>query len=491
MQLPDFHKLFERLPSPYMVLDRDLNYVAVNTAYEQAVLRSREEMIGRNIFELFPNEGEEGVRLRESFQRVLATGQSDTLAHIAYDIPSPERGEGAMETRYWTAVHTALPGSDGKVAYVIQNTVDVTEVVKLREAASLPFAMTSGATQLIERAREADNARRSLMAESSEFRRMFQQAPGFIAVLMGPDHIFTFCNDAYTRLIGGRKVVGMDVAAALPEVREQGFIDMLDRVYASGRSEGGQAMRILLQQEAGQAPNERFLDFSYDAIKDQSGAVTGVFVQGMDRTETVRTLRYQRLLLDELNHRVKNTLATVQSIASQTLRATSDPVLARKAFEARIKALSNAHDLLSARKWDNADLSDIVQQELAAHGEGRITREGPPVMLNPKAAIGLSMVVHELATNAAKYGALSAPGGRLAVQWDADDSGDLQIGWLESKGPEVTPPNHRGFGSRMIERVVVAELGGDYSCAHRPEGFTCRFRIPAESYGKTAHAPEY
>lgn len=484
----DFAALFESLSSPHMVVDRAFNFVAVNAAYERAVMRSREDMLGSNLFELFPNEGEGGSRLRSSFERVFETGEADTLAYIPYDIPRPPGQGGGFDQRYWTAVHTPLRDASGAVAHLVQNTVDVTDIVRLRQAASLPFRGYSGEMQLIERAREAEDAHRTLLAESDEFRRMFQQAPGFIAVLAGSDHVFTFANDAYRRLVGGREVIGMAVEKALPELEGQGFRELLDRVFRSGQRHLGEGTRVVLQREPGEEPRETFLDFSYDAIRGPDGNVSGIFVQGMDRTEAVRTLRRQRLLLDELNHRVKNTLATVQSIASQTLRSAPDLASARSAFEARILALSKAHDILSARHWSDAELPAIIRQELAAFGEARIAIDGPPVMLNPKAAIAIAMVVHELSTNAAKYGALSGPDGRVAIDWRLHEAGMLEFRWRETGGPAVTPPTHRGFGSRMVERVVCSELDGEWSCDYDPAGFSCVFRLPLEAYGQSDHA---
>jgi len=464
-----------------MVLDRDFNYVAVNAAYEAATLRPRAELIGRNLFDLFPNPGEGGRQLRQSFDRVFATGKADTLAYIPYDIPRPAELGGGMEQRFWTAVHTPLRDEAGAVAWVVQNTVDVTDMVRLREAASLPFR--AGATQLLERAREAEHQHRALIEESADFRRLFQQAPGFFAVLSGPEHVFTFTNDAYLRLIGGRSVIGMPIRTALPDIAGQGFYEMLDGVYQTGTPTGGEAMRVVLQRHPDEAPREVFLDFSYDAIRDGEGKITGVFVQGMDRTEAVRTQQRQRLLLDELNHRVKNTLATVQSIASQTLRAATDLASGRADFEARIIALSKAHNLLSAREWTSAQLAEIVEQELAAYDRGRFSAGGPDVTLSSKASIALALVIHELSTNAAKYGALSTPQGFVTLAWHLDEAEDgrLVIEWSERGGPPAQPPGKRGFGSRMINSVVLGELGGEFDSAYEAAGFSCRIAVPRDS----------
>ncbi len=467
----DFERLFEALPSPHMVLDENFDYVAVNPAYEAATMRERADLLGRNLFDLFPNEGESGQRLRASFRRVFETGKPDTLAYIPYDIPNPE---GGIDQRFWTAVHTPLFDDEGEVAYLLQNTVDVTDVVRLREAAAMPFRVTE--TRLLERAREAEEQQKALLAESDEFRRLFQQAPGFFAVLSGPDHVFTFANDAYTRLIGGRSVVGLNIDEALPEIRGQGFIEMLDGVYATGTPTGGEAMRIMLQRAPDEAPRESFLDFSYDAIRDTEGNITGIFVQGMDRTEAVRTQQRQKLLLDELNHRVKNTLATVQSIAAQTLRAAPNLEEGRAKFEARLVALSKAHNLLSAQQWASTTLGEIAGQELSIYDPARVDIDGPRVLLASRASISMALIIHELSTNAAKYGALSGASGKVRVRWWREDggAGKLVFEWQEREGPTVAPPSRKGFGSRLITSVVAGEFAGEFQASYDPEGFSCR-----------------
>ncbi|MBI1405758.1 MAG: PAS domain-containing protein [Caulobacter sp.] len=464
-----------------MVLDRDLRFVGVNAAYEKAVLRTREEMIGQLMFELFPNDGDSGRRLRESFDRVFATGEAETLAFIHYEIPRPDDQGGGMEDRYWTAVHVPILGDDGEVEFLLQNTVDVTELQRLQRAASLPIGIApgvgtpAGGLELLQRAQEAERAHRTLLDQSDNFRRLFAQAPGFMAVLTGPDHIFTFANDAYEALVGGRQVIGRTVADALPEVVGQGFVDMLDAVYRTGVAASATGQRVLLSQLGDATPIERFLDFTYQPIYSPDGAVSGVFVQGADRTESVRAAERQKTLVDELNHRVKNSLATVQSIAAQTFRATPDPVAFRDAFEARLMALSNVQNLLTDSSWVGADLGEVLLAELKPHGDSRVSVSGPAVRLTAPEALSLAMVGHELATNAAKCGALSTGDGKVSVTWslvDGDKSGErrLLLTWTERGGPKVTPPTREGFGSRLIARTAVHDLGGTSEARFEPDG---------------------
>lgn len=486
----DFQLLFERLPSPYMVLDRDLRFVAANSAYLAVTMRDWEDLVGQNVFDMFPDPGENGRRLKQSFQRVLETGEPDTLAYLPYAIPIPEDQGSGFAYRYWTCAHTPLPGPDGKTAYIVQNTVDVTEIVRAEEGAALPFGQIPETTSLLQRVQETTAAKEQAAREAHEFRRLFQDAPSMIAVLSGARHTFTFANDAITAFMGRRRLIGTDLRDSLPEIAAQSFMDWLDQVYRSGQPVTGSGVPIrVARPDHPQA--DLFVDFAFHPIFDDDGAVKGIFVQGMDRTADVEAERRQRILLDELNHRVKNTLATVQSIAKQTLKDTESPAAARATFEARIMALSHAHDLLSRSSWAGADLRTILTRELNPYGSGRADLNGEPVRLAPRAAVALGMVAHELATNAAKFGALSTGTGRILANWKLDTARSgktLNLAWRELGGPTVTPPARRGFGSRLIAMSMAGELGGTSDLRFEPEGVTCEISIPYEETARHENA---
>jgi two-component sensor histidine kinase/PAS domain-containing protein len=195
-----------------------------------------------------------------------------------------------------------------------------------------------------------------------------------------------------------------------------------------------------------------------------------------DLSELKQAEELQRLLVNELNHRVKNSLATVQSIASQTLRAATDLTAARAAIDARIGSLARAHDLLTDRSWSGADLRDVVGRALEPFDAARLELAGPSLDLSPKHALALSLALHELATNAAKYGALSSPQGRVSVSWEVAE-GVLRMVWRESGGPPVAPPVRRGFGARLLEGHLFRELGGRTRLDYHPEGV--RYEIEA------------
>ncbi len=217
----------------------------------------------------------------------------------------------------------------------------------------------------------------------------------------------------------------------------------------------------------------------------QGGRPVRIAGVSLDITDRKKAEERQKLLLDELNHRVKNTLATVQSIAAQTRRFAADQDDFDRQFFARVQALAHAHDLLTEASWEGASLTDVVARTLSPHlgaGEAsRVSLSGPPVRLGPNAAVTLNMAFHELATNAAKYGSLSVEHGRVEVHWRAVGGAipeAIEIHWLESGGPSVEPPRRRGFGSRLIEQGLARELAGETKLVFDGDGLSCRMRFP-------------
>jgi PAS domain S-box-containing protein len=221
----------------------------------------------------------------------------------------------------------------------------------------------------------------------------------------------------------------------------------------------------------------------------------GHFLYGVrvvqDVTERKESEERQKLLIDELNHRVKNTLATVQSLATQTARGTHTPEDFRRAFEGRLIALSEAHDQLTRRHWKSADLRDIVEAATAPHlarsheAQDQIAIDGEPITVTPRVALTLALGLHELTTNATKYGALSVPAGRIDVGWRIERQSPqpplLRIEWRERGGPPVTAPERQGFGTRFIEGSVASELQGKARLDYDPAGLVCTMEIPLDS----------
>lgn len=202
-----------------------------------------------------------------------------------------------------------------------------------------------------------------------------------------------------------------------------------------------------------------------------------------DVTERIRFEEHREILVGELNHRIKNVMATVQAIASQTLSSAKSMDEARAMFEARLVALSKSHDLLTRENWAGADLRNIVSDTVEPHAGGthRFHIDGPHLWMVPSAALSIAMALHELATNAIKYGALKTKTGQIEITWKLDGVGEdrrFALQWRESGGPTVVAPTRKGFGSRMVQRVLAAELGGKVDVAYEPSGLVCTIEAP-------------
>jgi two-component sensor histidine kinase len=486
-------------------------------------------------------------------------------------------------------------GDDNMPAGVLAVVVETTARVNAEEA-------------LAKQQREIEEANKRLSAESAFLHELFEQAPSFMCLLSGRDQTYTLTNASYRKLIGHRDVVGKPVRDALPEVRGQGFFELLDGVFLSGKPFIGSGMEVQLQRRPGAPLERRIIDLIYQPIRSPTGQIVGIFAEGQDVTErayaeaqvkaseerfralvnatsdvvyqmspdwremrqmdgrgfladtdrptvawidlyifpedqaqvwkaaheAIRDTRpfqlehrvrrvdgsagwtfsravpvlnetgeiiewfgaasdvtarkeaeeHLKLIINELNHRVKNTLAMMQAIADQTFKGTDDLEVSRAKFAARIKALASASDLLTGEHWVGASLQQTAEQVLAPYindAPERATIRGPEVLLTPKSAISFSMALHELATNAVKYGAWSVKDGHVALDWRIVPDGSiprLKVEWREANGPPVAKPMRRGFGSRLLERGLSAELGGKVHLDFRAEGLVCTVDAP-------------
>jgi len=202
-----------------------------------------------------------------------------------------------------------------------------------------------------------------------------------------------------------------------------------------------------------------------------------------DVTERKRFDEHREILVGELNHRIKNVMATVQAIASQTLKNATSMEEARETFNSRLIALGKSHDVLTRENWGGADLRNIVTDTVEPHsgGSNRFRIEGPHLWLTPSAALSIAMALHELATNAAKYGALTTQDGQIDIAWQLVGDGEdrrLSLQWSESGGPPVIPPTRKGFGSVLVQSVLAAELGGKVDVVYESSGVVCTINAP-------------
>lgn len=224
--------------------------------------------------------------------------------------------------------------------------------------------------------------------------------------------------------------------------------------------------------------------YSYGPI-DLDGKVGGVLVVCNDVTSEHRAREALNLVNHELQHRVKNTLAVLSAVAAQTFRDTSSKA-ALEIYQGRLAAFGRAHDLLTASNWVEAPLTDVVQTALAPYrtGDARFEVSGPPTIVRSRQALSLSLAIHELATNAIKYGALSGPTGRILITWgtaDIDAAPHFVFTWQETGGPAVSPPSGTGFGSRLITRVLKDDFNGNVELSYEPAGLVCRLTTPVKN----------
>lgn len=310
-----------------------------------------------------------------------------------------------------------------------------------------------------------------LVGEEARYRAIFDTAVDAIVVI-DEFGIVRALNPSAERLFGHGKadVVGRNVMMLMAEPYRSAHDGYLARYRetgerriigigraVTGQRKDGTTFPLELSVAEWRENGERFF--------------TGVM---RDVTERTRAEEQQQLMVNELNHRVKNTLATVQSVALQTLRNAVSLDTARGALNERLLALAKAHDVLTRESWEGADLADIVDSAIEAHAaRARVQTAGPHVRLNPKRAVALAMALHELFTNAAKYGALKNDDGVVDITWSSGDHpGALKLVWREHGGPVVEPPARRGFGVRMINGLA-RDLAGEAALEFRSEGLQC------------------
>lgn len=228
------------------------------------------------------------------------------------------------------------------------------------------------------------------------------------------------------------------------------------------------------------------LEVSYSPVRDEQDNLIAGKIIARDITERRESERHVEMMLGELNHRVKNTLASVQAIAVQTLASSHSLAEFRTAFVERLLALSNTHNLLASETWQGANLANIIDNELAPYrreGQQCTMLVGDDLKLEAKPALALAMAIHELATNAGKYGALSVREGQVEITWETRRRNKhlwLHMIWTERGGPRVKPPSRRGFGTRLITDGIVYELGGEVKLDYPSTGVTCIFDVPLD-----------
>lgn len=290
---PDFSALFTASPYPYLLIDTDYIIIGANAAYLRATGRTADDIVGKHIFDAFPANPTDPDstnlnEVRASIEFAINTQKPHVSALLRYAVPRETLGSTVFEDRYWSAVHTPVFDGTGKVAFVSQNAIDVTDLYRFDEvskkyhlrqdADSVPDVPQSHQPQLHEA------MTRILNVERGQLQLLFNQAPGFIAVLTGKEHVFDIVNEAYYQLVGHRNIIGKSAREALPELAEQGFIELLDSAFNSGEAVVLRERKISLRRRVGAPLEDRYVDLLYQPVFGQDGRVTGIFVQGNDVT---------------------------------------------------------------------------------------------------------------------------------------------------------------------------------------------------------------
>lgn len=418
--------------------------VNVNDRYCEIVGRSREEVIGTRMQDMtFPEDLAENKRL---FKRLVETGESFEIEKRYI------RGDGSL---VWVSNSvSAIRDENGNIAQAVAVSIDIGER---------------------RRTQNVEKHLASMIASSND------------AILgIDLDMEITSWNAAAQRLYGYSQdeVVGRSVLMLVPEDRKDEEPRILSQVRAGGVVEPYETLRLRKDGSLVEVL------LSVSPIHDASGRVVGASKVAHDITARKEAERLQAVLVNEMHHRVKNILATVIAIARQTIgrdKRNNDDI---DAFISRLGALSRAQDLLVHKDWQNADLRAIVEQAMSPYHADAISISGSTVSLPPKAVISLTLALHELATNAAKYGALSVAGGRVSIAWQYDpiNSPLLRMTWKEAGGPDVVPPTHKGFGTTLIERLLAAELKGDVRLIYDRSGVT--FVLEADISPRSARSGE-
>jgi PAS domain S-box-containing protein len=301
-----------------------------------------------------------------------------------------------------------------------------------------------------------------------------------------------FANDSFLALTGYERdeVLGQSFNFLMARGADARALALIEAAFESGDHDRNSAEICTRRKDGSNFWAALFIS----PVRNESDDIVQYFASFIDLTEHKEAQAQSRMLIDELNHRVKNTLAAVQSIVAQALRNATDPEVIRESIESRLFALSRSHDLLTRENWESAGLHDVIEAALEPFRAGgraeRFAIVGENIRFPPKAALALGIAFHELATNAMKYGAFSNDVGSIRIAWTIEPNAKrkpdakgrrLLLHWRETDGPRVSPPSRKGFGSRVIERGLSHELGGEVNLDYRPDGVVCTIDIPAPS----------
>lgn len=439
-----FRALQETSPDGFMTLESvrneigrivDFRWTYANAAAEKIVGRPASYLLGRRMLEEMPGNLEEG--LFDAYVGVVETGRT---WHKEFDY-----NHDGIKARFRT---TAARAGDGFAV----SFADVTDLHRSEE----------------------------------RLRRVLNSVVAYIAVLSKDGTLLQVNEPSLDAANLSRKdVLGKPFWDTYwLNHSEQSRTQIRDAVARAARGE-----RIRFDAEVRiREGASRVVDMKLAPLYNETGQVHEIIASGVDITDRKRGEEHREMLLRELSHRVKNTLATVQAMANHTMRNSSDFARFQSAYKGRLSAIARCHDLLVATEHVRVEISDLISTQVRPYARGDaktvVVLDGEPLVLSGEAAHAFALVLHELATNAAKYGALSNQTGQVKIAWDkvSDETGNwIEITWTEVGGPPVTEPTRLGFGSTLIKQSLSHTLGGSSSVSYTESGLAANFRLPVKA----------
>ena len=417
----------------------DLRYLFVNEACAKMIGHDPEEVVGKKIIEVI---GE------TAFNTILPHVKAVLLGHrVEYETQVHYKNGGP---RFVHVVYVPDKDQLGQVRGWVASIIDITEHKRVEVALRDSEQQLRWPASIVESSNDA-------------------------IVSKNLDGIITSWNNGAECLYGytAKEAIGQPITIVIPEDRQNEDREISKLIRRGERIDPFETIR---RRKNGSLIA---ISLTVSAVKNAEGKVVGASKIARDITEQKRSQEQIATLAREAEHRSKNLLATVQAAVHLSQSETSDGL--KRAIEGRIQALANVHSLFVKSRWIGAELSAVAKQELTPYiqkNKSRVSIEGPEVLLEPNSAQAIAVTLHELATNAAKYGALSASEGQIEVKWSHAADGRLILLWTETGGPPVKTPTHRGFGGRVIEGMIE-QLKGRTRFDWRPEGLVCEITLQA------------
>ena len=462
---PDYAALFAASPYPYLLINRAFTIIGANPAYLQSTGRIAQQIVGKHIFEAFPadpNDPESTnlAEVRISIEQAFVTKQPHTSALLRYAVPRETPDGSVFDERYWSAIHTPVFDADGDVAFVSQNAIDVTDLYRFDvDTHNYYLKQVVNAVPDIpqmNRPQMHEAMTRILSLERSQLQKMFNQAPSFIAVLTGAQHVFEMANEAYYQLVGHRELIGKPLLEAMPEVAEQGVHRVLDEVFASGEPIVLRDSKVSLQRHPDGPLEDRYIDLLYQPIVDQDGRVTGIFAQGSDVTGAYQAAQALSEKVEQLEE-IRASQAFQLALADR-IRQFDDPAEVTEAACALLGQALQTSRVLYAQIDDDKGTVAVVR-DWTAEGFPSLTGKvmvmddfGPPMIAALRA--GQTVVNHDVTQD-------SRTAGNIGIYAAIGVGADLLVPYIKAGRMLVvltvqnaTPRRWREAEIRMVQETA-------------------------------------